>query len=222
MKFINPQVMDDSEKELIASIYAALDLSAIGKILKDKYNLELKLPEELKDGDIVVHNDQVAYKLGFDARLAFSVLMDRMGNYQGFTDKDDRFELPEEKTVNQTRLTDSEIIKRKEGELVDAVAAALNPKDIGAVFEQEHSLTIGDNAEFKQGHIVVYKSQAAYKLDFVTELKFSLWVDRKGNYLAISNSNDRSAIHEQIPETDNVGFVSDAEPSQIAAHASSI
>ena len=221
MEFINPQVIDEAKKELISSIHATLDLGAIGKILKDKYNLELEVKAELNDGDIVVYNNHVAYQLGFDAMVIFSILVDRMGNYRGLPDKSNGFELPWEKTAHQMNLTDSEIIKRKERELVDAIADALNPKDIGALFEQEHNIKLSDNAEYKQGNIVVSNNHAAYKFDFAAELKFSLLVDRNGNYLAFSDSNDHSNPCEEITDTYTVELGSNTEPSQITTHASS-
>lgn len=67
------------EKELIDAITGDLDWETIEKVFKDKYHLEFQEDIEYKHGDIVVHNNQIAYKLNFDVRISLSVLFDRKG-----------------------------------------------------------------------------------------------------------------------------------------------
>ncbi len=79
MKVTDSDVIQMGEKELIDAITGDLDWEAIEKIFKNKYHLGFQEDIEYKNGDIVVHNNQIAYKLNFDVRISLSVLFDRKG-----------------------------------------------------------------------------------------------------------------------------------------------
>lgn len=79
MKVTDSDIIQTGEKELIDAITGDLDWEAIEKIFKNKYHLGFQEDIEYKNGDIVVHNNQIAYKLNFDVRISLSVLFDRKG-----------------------------------------------------------------------------------------------------------------------------------------------
>ncbi|MDY6824251.1 MAG: hypothetical protein SWH68_10735 [Thermodesulfobacteriota bacterium] len=80
VKITDADIIKIGEKELIDIITGDLDWTIIEDILKKKYNLTLSDDNvEYKEGDIVVHDNQVAYKLDFDVRVNLSVLFDRQG-----------------------------------------------------------------------------------------------------------------------------------------------
>jgi len=79
VKVTDSDVIQMGEKELIDAITGDLDWEAIEKIFKNKYHLGFQEDIEYKNGDIVVHNNQIAYKLNFDVRISLSVLFDRKG-----------------------------------------------------------------------------------------------------------------------------------------------
>ena len=81
MKITDHDVIKNSEQELIDAITADLDWGTIEKIIKKEHNLEIEENIEYKKGDMVVYNDQVAYKLEFNVNVILSVLLDREGNY---------------------------------------------------------------------------------------------------------------------------------------------
>ena len=79
MKVTDQNAIKNSEKELIDAITGDLDWGAIERLFEKKYNLQLKDDIDYKDGDIVIHNAQIAYRLNFEVKLGFSVLFDRRG-----------------------------------------------------------------------------------------------------------------------------------------------
>lgn len=81
MKITDHEVIKSGEQELIDAITADLDWGAIEKVFKEKHNLGIEEDVEYKRGDIVVHNNQVAYKLEFDVNVVLSILLDREGKY---------------------------------------------------------------------------------------------------------------------------------------------
>lgn len=96
MKVTNPDVIKNGESELIDAITADVDWGAIEKIFTERHKLGIEEDVEYRNGDIVVCDGQIAYKLEFDIRVTMSVLLDREGNYidmstsndTGKTDKD--------------------------------------------------------------------------------------------------------------------------------------
>lgn len=81
MKITSLDVIKNSERDLMDAITADLDWGAVEKIFRERHNLGLEEDIEYKKGDIVVHGDQVAYRLDFVAKVTLSVLLDRNGDY---------------------------------------------------------------------------------------------------------------------------------------------
>lgn len=81
MKITNSEVIRNGEQELIEGILADLDWGTIDGVIKEKHGLELEEDVEFKDGDLVVVDNKVAYRLDFQVKLNLSILLDREGNY---------------------------------------------------------------------------------------------------------------------------------------------
>ncbi|MFZ5571272.1 MAG: hypothetical protein ACOZF0_12750 [Thermodesulfobacteriota bacterium] len=79
MKITDSETIKSSEKELIDAITGDLDWQAIEQLFREKYHLGLQDEIEYRKGDLVVHNEQIAYRLEFDVKVALSVLFDRKG-----------------------------------------------------------------------------------------------------------------------------------------------
>lgn len=95
------------------------------------------------------------------------------------------------------KLTDSEVIKDGEKELIDAVTADLDWGAIEEVFRKEHRLGIEEDVEYKKGDIVVYDNQVAYKLEFEVKVTLSVLLDREGNYLSVASSGDLDKTQDE-------------------------
>ncbi len=79
MKITEKEAIQDGEGEFVESLVGELDWGVIETILKEKYNLKLHDDVEYHNGDFVVHDNQVAYKLNFDVRLTLSLVFGRNG-----------------------------------------------------------------------------------------------------------------------------------------------
>ncbi|MDZ7664530.1 MAG: hypothetical protein U5K27_04255 [Desulfotignum sp.] len=78
MKITDPQVIQTGEKKLIDAVQQHLDLETVKTILMDRMAETLF---ESKGGQIVVHDNQIAFRLNFELKLNGSLLFDRQGNY---------------------------------------------------------------------------------------------------------------------------------------------
>jgi len=84
MKITDPDVIKNGEKDLIEALKDDLDLDAVKEILKQKVAAAVLAS---KGGEIVVHNNDVAFRLDFGIHLNGSLLFDRQGNYIPESDK---------------------------------------------------------------------------------------------------------------------------------------
>jgi len=85
MKITNDKIIRSGEQELIDSINGDLDWEAMEEIFHKEHKLGIGEDVEYKKGDIVVHNNQVAYRLEFDVKVSLSILLDRQGDYISFS-----------------------------------------------------------------------------------------------------------------------------------------
>lgn len=80
MKVTNAEAIKSGEKGLIEQITRDLDWGQVAAILEEKYKLKLNDGQATyRQGDIVVHNNQVAYQLEFDVTVTLSLMFDRQG-----------------------------------------------------------------------------------------------------------------------------------------------
>ena len=106
MKITNADIIKSGERELIDTIISDLDWDTIEKIVKTRHKLKIQDDVEYRQGDIIVHNNQVAYKLDFDVKMTLSVVFDRDGNYLSLVTSDD---LEDEETIETPSRTAAEI-----------------------------------------------------------------------------------------------------------------
>ncbi|ABW67076.1 hypothetical protein [Desulfosudis oleivorans] len=80
MKITDAKAIQTGEKDLMDAILRDLDWAMIEETLKTKYSLNLGADRmAFRQGDLVVHQNQVAYKLDFDVQVTLSVMVDRKG-----------------------------------------------------------------------------------------------------------------------------------------------
>jgi hypothetical protein len=206
MRILNSEIISKEENVLIVGINAALDSSKIVKVFKDQYNLDLIDTTALKDGDIVVYKNQIAFKLGFDAWVSFSLMLDRVGNFVGLTSQNGVSEKQEEDTEGQVNLMEADFIKRREREIIEAIAEPLDKNQLNDLFEKEFNLKINGSLNFKNGEMVAYDNFAVYKLNYDAQLRFYLLMDRAGNYLALAGNEDFLDASEKIEKDNTLDF----------------
>jgi len=86
MKITDPDVIKNGEKDLIQAVKDDLDLDTIKKIMQNKINAESL---SSKGGEIVVHNNEIAFRLDFNIKISGSLIFDRQGNYIPESDEED-------------------------------------------------------------------------------------------------------------------------------------
>lgn len=79
MKLTDPETIKGSEKDFIDTINAELDWDAIEKLLLEKHSFTLQDDVIYKNGDLVIHNNQIAYKFNFDIKVPLSIIFNREG-----------------------------------------------------------------------------------------------------------------------------------------------
>jgi hypothetical protein len=100
------------------------------------------------------------------------------------------------------KITNSEIIKSGERELIDAITGDLNWRVIEKIVEDKHHLSLQDDVEYKKGDMVVFENQIAYKLDFEVKVNLSVLFDRQGNYLQLDTRGAGVAETEESEDWD--------------------
>jgi len=108
------------------------------------------------------------------------------------------------------KITNAEVIKSGERDLIDSITADLDWGAIEDVFLTEHHLGIDEDIEYKRGDIIAYNNQVAYKLEFTVKVNLSVLINRDGEYLSINISDKKDLqetgeIHESAnePETED-------------------
>lgn len=125
MKITNSDIIKSGERELIDSIIGDLDWDAIEEIVKNRHKLKIQDDVEYRQGDIIVHNNQVAYKLDFDVKMTLSVVFDRDGNYLSLVTSDEAndTEAVEESPIAMDESDDTPSESQTETESSEAFAS---------------------------------------------------------------------------------------------------
>ena len=95
------------------------------------------------------------------------------------------------------RITDSEVIKNGEQDLIDAITGDLDWGAIDEIFQRDHKLKIGEDVEYTKGDIVAVNNQVAYRLEFDIKVPLSVLLDRGGNYISVTSSGDADKINKK-------------------------
>ena len=133
MKITDRNVIKNGEKELIDSIIGDLDWRAIETVFKEKHRLGIQDDVAYREGEIVVHNGNVAYKLDFDVKLILSILLDRSGDYltintsEELEEKSQQLENKQPKEVSQPQASTEEEIPVELTDVADSEGIDLAP-----------------------------------------------------------------------------------------------
>lgn len=107
------------------------------------------------------------------------------------------------------KITESEVIRNGEQELIDSIIAELDWGNVEGIFRQEHGLDINEDVEYEKGDMVVHDNQIAYRLDFKVKVTLSVLLDRHGNYISLETGG--SEHYPFDPATDPEGYSGDLE-----------
>jgi len=80
-KAINPDMIDEAVLDMVEKVKSNIQLDLVKAICKHKHGIENIDKIDFENGDLVTHNDRVAFKLDFKISHKFSLLIDRKGNF---------------------------------------------------------------------------------------------------------------------------------------------
>jgi len=80
-KTINPDMIDEAVIDMVEKVKSNIHLDLVKAICKHKHGIEKIDKIDFENGDIVTHNDRVAFKLDFKISYNLSLLIDRKGNF---------------------------------------------------------------------------------------------------------------------------------------------
>jgi len=80
LKYTNKDIIRSGERKLIRFIAKHLNWNPVRESIRETYQINANGSLEHKSGNIVVHEGDIAYKLDFDLKVNFSVLLDRNGD----------------------------------------------------------------------------------------------------------------------------------------------
>lgn len=154
MKITDPDVIKNGEKDLIEAVKNDLDLDTIKEIMQSKMNPKTLLS---KGGEIVVHNNAIAFRLDFSIEISGSLMFDRQGNYIPESDENDGQKSLVAENIDskeQLNIDLPEYDPNGESDLEDIKQEELNPEtdldpnldiDPEAKSEAKSESTIDDN-----------------------------------------------------------------------------
>ncbi len=103
------------------------------------------------------------------------------------------------------KLTKPETIQDGEKEFIDTINAELDWGAIEKMLFEKHSLTLQEEIDYKNGDLVVYKNQIAYKFDFEIKVPLSVIFDREGECLELSTVRDGFEEEDMQPSSQLAG-----------------
>jgi len=194
MPIINPEILSKRKKELFDKILASCDMFQIEKLFYQKHSLRLKQKMQFKDGQFIVHHDEIAYKIDFITVAAFSLLLDKMGKFKGFIDPKDHPSLTDtEESKLDEIVTDSASMRMKEAEFLESIAASIGVETINDLLNSAFGLDTVGKPTYNQGEIIVFNDHVTYQLVYEVGVIFSLVLDQNGNYISTSIENIASS-----------------------------
>lgn len=101
------------------------------------------------------------------------------------------------------KLTNPEAIQQGEKEFIDTINAELDWDVIEKMLFEKHHLTLQEEIDYKNGDLVVYKDQIAYKFDFEVKVPLSVIFNREGDCLELSAV--REGFEEMEPSSGRTG-----------------
>ena len=200
MPIVAPEIIQAGEKELFSSILSSFDEFQVEKLFQDTYGLFLKEKIQFKEGKTIVYSNQIAYKLDFKSVAEFSVLLDGMGKFSGFTEPIGFHFSSAEKTESYDKIIDSEIVKMRKAEFLDSLSASISNRTITEFFRNRYKVETVGKMIYTQGEIIVFNDHITYQFLYEIDVLFSILIDRKGDYLNTSKENNSSTSEaEEYP-----------------------
>ena len=185
-------------RSLEETVVFNLDGGVIEDILKQQYNIEIYSYPQYKHGDILTYKKHISYKLDFETRLAFSVLLDRKGNFIAFSDIRGDHIRPHYQHETRERVLNAESVRQLETKHFRTLIDRLDLKTIRDKFEDTHKLRLQGELNCRKGNIVRHNNRIVYQFAFDSQVSFSLLIDRMGNYMMVTAPNELANLNSHL------------------------
>ena len=107
------------------------------------------------------------------------------------------------------KITDPEIIRTGERELIEAVKGDLDWDTIGEIVKQRINIS---SINSTSGEIVVHENQVAFRIDFMLKMDLSLMFDRDGVLIPDRDEDQANGVVESSEQSSEDGMVKTSEP----------
>lgn len=94
------------------------------------------------------------------------------------------------------KLTNPESIQESEKEFIDTINAELDWDVIEQMLLDKHNFEIQDDIGYKDGNLIVYKNEIAYKFDFQIKVPLSVIFNRSGECLSMSTTREEEGFED--------------------------
>jgi hypothetical protein len=126
LKITKSEIIRNGERELIDTITGDLDWSSIEQIVRERHKLNIQDDIAYKQGDIIVHDNKVAYRLDFDVKMSISVIFDRDGNCLSLTT--DRSVETDAEPLEDERIEEMDMDETDDLNIPSSVPKSLTPE----------------------------------------------------------------------------------------------
>jgi hypothetical protein len=193
MKLVDSKLIAKAEGIFCNAMSSAIDIAAISKLFRKHFNLRLSGEAEFQDMNVVVQNDQIAFKFDYTATAYFSIYMDRHGEF-----------VEMEETVNKSKdrgddvspdnpLVDAKIIRQRESQLAEAIADSIDRETLSRLIEIKSHAKLNGRLDFMGARFAARQNQPVYNLIYQGEIALSFLVDEKGHFLDFAEAKPDSS-----------------------------
>lgn len=122
------------------------------------------------------------------------------------------------------KVTNDEVIRNGEQELIDGITADLDWEAVEKLFMERHRLPLGEDVSYKRGDLVVHENRIAYLLEFEVKVPLAMLLDREGDCISIravtsaelENPNSQDPEDCDTPPPEEVSPAASEDPADSA------
>jgi hypothetical protein len=138
LKLIDHNALKTSEQKLIDLIVLNLNWKSVRKAIKSHFNIEVLKDITVDSGNLVILNNEIAFKLNMGPQTGVSISIDRSGTLieisssESLNEIKEKLSKPEEEIVEeQTALEDASVMTSEISAMISKINEANQPKTEG-------------------------------------------------------------------------------------------
>ena len=191
MKLVDTGIIAKAEASFCNELSSSMDPAIIGKLFRRHYSMRLSGPMQFEDMNVVVHNNEIAFKFDYTAVAYFSIYMDRTGAFLKMEEQGDPKEKKQEDSDPDDYLLKAGLIRDRATQLAEAIAGEIEEEKLGRIIEINSHAKLNGRLDFMGAQFIVHQNQPIYNLIYQGEVALSFFIDDRGRFLDFAD----------IPET---------------------